>query len=460
VSAERDSFYRDVSAMIRDERAAEAVTRLEARLVEDDADAVSRSLLGSALLRAGRPDEALAVLREAVAREPGSSRALGDLGYACVRAGRHDEALEALARAVELDPGFHAGWSQLSRIHYDRHDPAAARDSFRRAADCDPLAAEFPAVQRAMAEGRLAEAERLCREFLGRLPGHPRSAYTLAQLASKVGAHEEAAAILERALGYYPADVNLRAARVVALEEAGDYAAALDEARRLAELDPGSTAAWLVLGRVHGHCGHYADCLVCYDRALGLAADAATRANLELLRGHVLKIVGRRDESVAAYRESLALQEGNGAAWWGLADMKTLRFSEDDERAMRRLLTHEGLRPEQRAQAAFALGKAAEDRGDDAAAFEYYAQGNALRPDPGFDPVSFARGIAEIERVFDRDLLATQASPRPGGARPIFVVGLPRSGSTLVGVPFEGACLRSEERRVGKEGRSRGAPDH
>ena len=320
-----DKFYRDMSALIRGGRADEAAVALRAALDADGRDAVSRSLLGSALLRAGRPDEALAVLREASELEPNSSRAFGDLGYACAEAGREEDALAALSRAVELDADFHAGWALLARLRYRRGEYTAARDAFGRAAACDPLAAEFEAVQRAMSAKNFAEAERRCREMLKRQPGHPRSAYTLARLASEVGAYEQAADILDRALASYPADVNLRAARIVALEEAGQYAAALSEAEKLVELDPETASAWLVLGRVHGHCGHYDACLDAYDRALGLAGDEPeTVANIELLRGHVLKIVGRRDDSIEAYRRSLALSPENGAAWWGLADMKTL----------------------------------------------------------------------------------------------------------------------------------------
>ncbi len=427
------SFYREMAGLIREGRAGEAVSRLQRRLGDAPDDEVAASLLGSALLRADRSDEALAVLRDSATRRPDSPAAQADLGFALMTTGDDAGALAAFERAVAIDARFYPGWNSLSRVAYRAGRHGRAREAFARAREVDPHAGAFRDVQAAMSAERYAEAERRCRELLTRQPGYPQAAYTLAQLAARVGAHEEGAAILERALEYFPADANLRAARVVALEEAGRYAAALAEARSLTALDPDTAGAWLVRGRVHGHCGHYADCLDSYDRALALAGDdAPTRASIELLRGHVLKILGRREDAIAAYRDSLRLDPGSGAGWWALADMKTLRFDDGDVAAMQAVADDGSLRPEQRAQAAFALGKAHEDREEWDRAFACYRRGNELRPDAGFDPAAFERGIDALIEAYDENTLAARAVPAPEGPRPIFIVGLPRAGSTLV----------------------------
>jgi tetratricopeptide (TPR) repeat protein len=428
------SFYREMSELIRQNRAHDAVPRLRAHLDTATNDAIATSLLGSALLRDGQVDDALAVLRAASQKEPASFAAFGDLGFACAQAGRQDEAIAAFERAVELKDDFYPGWSFLSRLRFQAGQTDRAVDAFRRADACDPHKAQFQEVQTAISAERFADAEQRCRALLQRQPGYPRAAYTLAHLASRVGAHDEAARILRQALEFYPADVNLRAALVVSLEEAGTYAAALEEARRITELDGAVVASWLVLGRVHGHCGNYEECLRCYDRASQLADpdDRDTHGNVQLLRGHILKILGRHDDGIAAYRQSIAAMPGNGAGWWGLADMKTHRFDDADVAAMQALVADTTIRQEQRTQAAFALGKAAEDRDDYQQAFAHYAEANALRSNAGFDPEAQWQGIRSIKAAYSAEVLAVQAEPPPKGPVPIFIVGLPRSGSTLL----------------------------
>ncbi|MEX0706821.1 MAG: sulfotransferase [Woeseia sp.] len=427
------AFYRQISALLQQGNASDAEDRLRAWLNQNPGDEIGLSLLGSALLKLDRTSDAVNVFREAATRHPGSFAAHGDLGYACMRAGDMDGAVDALERAVGLNSRFYQGWCYLSRLRFEQADLAGSNEALRRADDCDPLSTSFREVQEAMSASQFARAEKLCRGLLKRQPGYPRAAYGLAHLASKVGAHEEASAILERALGHYPADVNLRAALVISHEESGLYDKALVEAATISEIKPDVHTSWLILGRVHGHCGNYAEALQSYDRALALCGDSlADAGNTELLRGHILKILGRYDDGIAAYRSSIGMLPGNGAGWWGLADMKTHRFDDDDIAAMTAIAGDESVTPAQRAQATFALAKALEDRGQYTESFERYQAGNSLRSGIVFDPDALRAGIEEISRAFDARVLATQAEPRPQGAIPIFIVGLPRAGSTLI----------------------------
>ncbi|MEQ8204606.1 MAG: sulfotransferase, partial [Woeseia sp.] len=433
VSDDPQAFYQQMSGLIRAGRSADAITQLRAWLQAQPADPVGTSMLGSALLRSEQPNEAIEVFRSACERNPTSFAALGDLGFACVRTDRDDEAMSAFQRAVELNPDFYHGWCYLSRLQFARDDLKASRSSFERAEACDPLLESFHEVQQLMRSEKYAEAEQRCRTLLNTQPGYPRAAYTLAQLAARVGAFEEGGEILKSAIAIYPADVNLRAAYVVSQEEAGRYSRALAAAQEVVAFEPDKLASWLILGRVHGHCGNYSDALAGYDKALGLCAnDPELIGNVQLLRGHILKILGRYDESVAAYRSSIESSENNGAGWWGLADMKTVKFTDADIAALRSLLANESAKNAQRTQAAFALGKAFEDRASYAEAFDSYAKANAMRDGVSFSAEQQRQGVTEIIRAFDAPGLATQAEPRPSGPRPIFIVGLPRSGSTLI----------------------------
>lgn len=430
--------YRDVSALIRENRLDAALECIESWLADHPDDEIGLSLKGSTLLRSQRTDDAIAVFRQAVRRHPASFAAHGDLGFACLQAGRTREAIATLREAVSLNDTFYQGWCYLSQLLFEAGSLAEAQAAFRHAESCDPLVAEFPSIQSAMRAERYAEAEKLSRQLLARQAGWPRAAYTLAKLASQVGAHDEAAQILEDAIRRFPCDVNLRAARVVSLEDGGHYARAVEEARRITELDPENPSSWLILGRVHGHCGDYGESLECYEKAQHLGDDAGSdpgdtdHGNIDLLRGHVLKILGRYDEGIAAYESAIRRNGSDGAGWWGLADMKTWRFRDEDIPLMREIVEDESVRPEQRAQAAFALGKALEDRKQYDEAFSAYGLGNKLRTGVSFDPAVQRQGIDEIRRAFDSKVLETQASPLPQGPAPVFIVGLPRAGSTLI----------------------------
>ncbi len=429
---EANAFYQQASELLRSGRSDDAIAALEDWLAEHADDEIGLSLYGSALLRSDRVADALNAFKRATAAHPASAAAWGDLGFALMQTGDATAATGALEQATSHNEQFYQGWVFLSRLKFESGDHEASVAAFRNADNCDPLLGRFADVQRCMQNERYAEAEKMCRQLLQQQPGYPRAAYTLAQLASQVGAFEEASRILAQALRYYPADANLYSALVTSYEEGGEYAAALEAARQLVTLTQTNSVSWLVLGRIHGHCGNYDECLETYDRALELSNNDAEIGNTELLRGHILKILGRYDDGIAAYRRSAELIAGNGAAWWGLADMKTFRFGEEDVAAMTAVANDESLKPDQRAQAAFALGKAAEDNQEFSDAFRWYAEGNALRSGVSFDPETQRKGINSIIDACSEEVLAVQAKPLPEGPTPIFILGLPRSGSTLL----------------------------
>ena len=426
-------IYQEISDLIRHGDAESAISKLNAWLTENPDDEIAMSMLGSALLRSNRLDESMAVFTRAVEAHPNSYAALGDLAFAQMRGGNTDGARQSFISALQLNKNFYQGHCYLSKLQFEADDIEAAVRSFRSSETCDPYASEFPKIQNAMSASRFADAEKIARTLLSRQPGYPKAAYSLAHLATTVGAFEEAADILRRSIELYPCDVNLRAALVKSYEETGHYDRALVEAQVIATLDPGAIAPWLIIGRVHGHCGHYAESLKAFDRALELLSQGNSESgNIQLLRGHVLKILGRYDEGIDAYRRSIELVENNGAGWWGLADMKTFRFTDDDLAAMKMVVDETDAKAEQRTQAAFAIGKANEDAENYAKSFSWYAKASSLRPGINFNPKVNAGGIDELIRTFSIDFLAKGSKGDPDGATPIFITGLPRSGSTLV----------------------------
>ena len=425
--------YEQISKLIRSGNTQSAISMLRNLLTDKPDDEIGMSMLGSALLKSNDVDEAVGVFSRAVEMHPHSYAALGDLAFAQMRSGRNEAAQASFTHALKLNENFYQGHCFLSKLQFEAGDLGAAAQSFRSSESCDPHAVEFPKIQAAMSASRFAEAEKIARTLLSRQPGYPKAAYTLAHLATTVGAFEDSADILRRSIELYPCDVNLRAALVKSYEETGHYDRALAEAKIIAMLDPGAFAPWLIIGRIHGHCGHYSESLEAFDRALALAGDNRKESgNIQLLRGHGLKILGRYDEGIDAYRRSIELVENNGAGWWGLADMKTFRFSEDDCTAMEKVTEKTEARAELRTQAAFALGKAKEDSGHYSESFSWYAKANELRPSIKFDQKINADGIDALLRIFSTSFLSKGSKTEPVGPTPIFITGLPRSGSTLI----------------------------
>lgn len=347
-------------------------------------------------------------------------------------AGERKAAVASLERHLAAEPRAFRGYLTLGRILYDDGQYRAAVRITQAAERVDPLGDDFAAIQQAMQAGQAARAEDIARDMLRREPGHPRAVFTLAHLSKSRGRHEDSVAALEAGLAVSPANVVLRQMLVGALEDCGAFRRAIATARHLAEVDD-SFASHLALAALLFRLGQHDDALAVSDRAeLHAGGDPARRAEVSLLRGQLLRILGQRAGSIAALRASLDLRPRSGAAWWALADMKTYRFSPDDRERMARLAEDATVDRESRCMAAFALAKAYELDGETGRSMDIYHRANGLHPRRRFDAARFAAAVTRLIDAFDGDALARRAPKRRGRPAPIFIVGMPRSGSTLI----------------------------
>src|SRR5581483_10223287 len=149
--------------------------------------------------------------------------------------------------------------------------------------------------------------------------------------------------------------------------------------------------------------------------------------------GHTLKTIGRRDESIAAYRKSIAQMPGLGESWWSLANLKTFHFGKEDIAAMRTQLGRADLSEEDRLHLHFALGKALEDAGQYTESFDHYAKGNAIRrAQLGYDAEEISGLVRRLKNVCTAEFFRAREGSGAHAPDPVFIVGLPRSGSTLI----------------------------
>ena len=276
----------------------------------------------------------------------------------------------------------------------------------------------------------LPGAERLVRERLQQAPEDVAALRLLAAIAARSGHDAPAEQLLRRALAMAPDFTLARQDLARLLYRLHRYAEALPEFDRLIAADPNHLGARNLKASILDRTGEHEAAIALYHELL---AEEPGRARVWMTMGHVFKALGRIDEAIDAYRQSIAAEPGLGESWWGLANLKTFRFTAEDLAAIDGLLASAKVSTDDRLHLGFALGKAREDLGDDAAAFAAYAEGNHLRRsavphDPAMLPSLTARSAA----TFTSDLIARHIGVGDPAADPIFIVGLPRSGSTLV----------------------------
>jgi len=425
-------FYHTVKGQIQSGNTEDALSELEVFLDENPDDEVALSLYGSAQMRSGDIERALDTFKRAATLYPNVPGAHTNLAFAAMQAGVSELAIESYENAVRISPGLYPAWVHLGKLYFEAGNFEAALNAVDRAVRLDPLEQDFQQMRTALREKNFAKTEGIAHSMLAKQPNHPRAILFLALLARNAGAHEERINILQHGLSYHPGNIKIRQALVIALEESGKFELAVQQAKLMVKIKPSYMTYW-ILSRACGQAGDHAGALSSAESAATyLDANSDELGKVDLLRGHALKILGRRDESEAAYRACIRNTRENGAGWWALADLKTYQFSAEDKQAMEVFTGNESAAMGQRCQSAFALAKAYENDGDHEQAFRWYQKANDLRPNLKFSPDENRVLRDKLIAEFDSDMLAVQAKPQPVGPTPIFIVGMPRAGSTLI----------------------------
>jgi tetratricopeptide (TPR) repeat protein len=288
---------------------------------------------------------------------------------------------------------------------------------------------ELVEATRCLRGGRLPQAERTVREVLKKSPGDVVAIRLLAEIGLNVGKVDESIGLYERCLELAPGFALARQNYVVALSRRQRFDEALAQVGQLLDAEPRNPNYRLLRGSLLVKKGEHRVALALYEEFL---QEYPLQAGAHLNYGHTLKTVGRLDESIAAYRTSIALQPTTGEAYWSLANLKTFRFSDEDIRNMQAELDEDG-DPDDQSHLLFALGKAMEDRERFDESFAYYAKGNAIRGKR--QPYSAKINVYDTARqikALDAQFFAERRGWGCPSPDPIFIIGLPRAGSTLL----------------------------
>ena len=422
--------FRDADLALRAGRAATAEAQLRAIQAGAPGEVNSLRLLGQALLAQDKVTEAIVALEQAVAAAPGFWPARTDLARAYRQQGRPEAAREEVRRVLEKKPHDHLAWLAYGDALVDLEQYADARVAYERARLTDPHRARIEAATAALVANDHKAAEPIFRSVLQEDASHLAALCGLAALSLEADQALDAERLLRHALKQSAHHPLAWRGMGLALTALGRLAEAEAAARRLIKMEPNNPQSWITIATVSTQLMRQEQALAAYEQAARLQPEGV---RLRMSIGHVQKTLGRRADSEASYKAALAMDPGIAEAYWSLADLKNYALSDAEVEAMQRLVTTDKRDRSNEAQLHFALGKAFEQRELYALAFTHYARGNALRRlDAPFDSEQFERRSARIRAFFDQEFFARRAGSGDPSRAPIFIVGLPRSGSTLI----------------------------
>ena len=377
-----------------------------------------------------REQAALDTLAQLESVHPSYSRLFQERGHCYAALGNPAAALRAYLQAVNINSALPASWHALSVLYRASGRPSESETASSHVVKLKSLAPAVVTATSMFADGEVHEAERIIRQHLKTSPKDVEAMRLLARIGVKLDILDDAEFLLESVLAFSPNYHLARHDYVRVLLQRHRNARALDEAKTLLRAEPSNRDYRAVYATA---CLALAD----YDEAIttyrGLIAEAPNAADLHLSVGHALKTLGRQRDAIASYRTAAAVTPDFGDAYWSLANLKTYRFTDDEIVCMRTQEAAPETSPADRYHLCFALGKALEDRGDFAGSFAYYERGNGLKKQEITYRADTTERNEHLQKtVFDTEFLRSRKDagcPRPD---PIFVVGLPRAGSTLI----------------------------
>ena len=380
-----------------------------------------------------RIPDALATLAELERHHPDYPRLYQERGHCYVALRSPVQAVDAFLRAVQLNPSLPASWRALQALYTMSGQTAFANDAAAHLANLAALPPEIVTAFSMYADGEVQDAETVVRQYLLTHGNHVEGMRLLAKIGMQLDVLDDAEYLLENLLVLAPHYHDARYDYAQVLVQRHKHVQANEEIDKLLKIDPHNLMYRTTQATIRAGLGDY-------DRALPLYQDVLKQMprdpELHLSIAHALKTLGRTPEAIDSYRTAAEVRPGFGETYWSLANLKTYSFTDAELQRMRIQEARPRIELKDRYHLCFALGKAFEDRGEYPASFEYYERGNALkktecryRPQITERNTRLQKAVCTAEFFASRQGFGATDLSQPV---PIFIVGLPRAGSTLI----------------------------
>ncbi|HAL85093.1 MAG TPA: hypothetical protein DCP12_05580 [Rhodobiaceae bacterium] len=362
--------------------------------------------------------------------EPFFGRGFLEEAHICRAEGKAREALSNYQRASEANPAILAAWREQIKILEASDQPGMAAHARGELSYYESLPEAVLRAQALLNEGRLLKAEELVKDFLLGAPRHVDAMLLLADISARVGAYEEAEYLLDSALLFAPDNRRAMKDYVLVMRKQQKFAKSSDMCAKLVALDPEDASALFQQTIEHMQHGQNQAATDGIDALLVREPDNPA---FLLLRGHIEKALGRQDTAIAAYQRAISVRNDNGQAFYALANLKTYTFSDDEIIVMKALLDDGRCALDDRIHLNFALAAAYEKTGDTDQAFAHYGEGNRMKKAQSRYTSEVMHEELQRQKEFCTPaLFAAQSGKGCPAPDPIFIVGLPRAGSTLI----------------------------
>jgi tetratricopeptide (TPR) repeat protein len=415
-------------------RNTEALAAAEMLVTQFPANRDLLYLMAMNLRHLNRTADALSVLAKLEQQHPRYSRLFQERGNCYVALRDAPQAIAAFLQGVNINPALPASWSMLQSLYRMTGDEKNAATAAEHVAILQKLPPEVLQATGLFADGALTPAESIIRNFLLRHGDHVEGMRLLARIGVERDVLDDAELLLEAVLKLAP---DYRAARADyggVLQKRQKHLQSREEFEKLLRLEPDNREYLKGYAAACVGLGDYQPIIRLYGQLLAKASPQTMEtADLHLWLGHAFKTIGHQQEAIEEYRAAAAIRPEFGDAWWSLANLKTYRFSNEEINRMRAAQAAPTTPSVDGYHLCFALGKAFEDRGRYPESWKYYERGNALK----HAEIRYLPQITEINTRLQKSVCTDEffTARRGWGVPdpdPIFIVGLPRSGSTLI----------------------------
>lgn len=377
-----------------------------------------------------RYDEAGQVLAELIAAAPFSGRLHQEQGHLARDQGKTGEAIHAYRAASQINPALKGTWVALAMLSREAYDNNMAHFAEAQVARLEALPNELLAVENLIYESQVLKAEEICRTFLKVHPNDTEGMRLLAEIGKRLGVLDDAEFLLESAVELAPEKIQLRIDYIQVLRRRQNFVKALEEAKSLYERNTDEPAFQSIYAIELMQSGNYEAAFPLFDAILDKHPnDPQTLVS----KGHALKTIGEQDEAIRCYRTACEVAPELGEAWHALANLKTFEFQPFEIERMERVRSAQIVTQKDEIAIDFALGKAYEDKEDFDKAFDCYVAGNSLkRQQSNYHADKMTEEFERQKDACTAELFELQSGRGCPAPDPVFIVGLPRAGSTLI----------------------------